>query len=51
MSDVRLGIACPLVCIMFWNGKVRQAQLQSMRRERNDVRMPEFPLAQSEQGF
>jgi hypothetical protein len=51
MPDVRLGIACPLVCIMFWNGKVRQAQLQSLRRERDDDRMPEFPLAQSEQGF
>ena len=45
MSDVRLGIACPLVCIMLWDGKVRQAQLQSLRRERDDVRMPEFPLA------
>jgi hypothetical protein len=51
MSDVRLGTAGPLVCIMFWNGKVRQAQLQSLRRERDDDRVPEFPLAQSEQGF
>ena len=27
MSDVRLGIACPLVCIMLWDGKVRQARI------------------------